>query len=376
MSKKVTFFITDNIGEIHLILPIADELNKRNIETKIVFTSQMVYKTYKKFYEKNINSTLRNKLHSLKYFFNENRKNKIIRITSKIFNIVLNLNFILKCLKKSDVYFIESSFRTSFGRFLLEINNIIFKKSIFGYLHGLRPYFKIRNTSRVNAINRKFKIFHLAISQNKNESDEIILDGFDKAISVGNPLLSDYFTYFKKKISKFQNSNILILPRAIGEFLTEKEAAEYLLEVKRISEKYFPKNKLVLHLHLKDRSVFFKKFIESNNLKNITISSEDIVSEVMKAQLVICNLTSAIYIAYALDIPAVELFTRQKDLIKWYPDGNGVSPFFHAGFKCFYEFNSFESFMRDFNVEKFRFNLNFQFEYLNVSKLERAIFEN
>ena len=127
MNKNITFFITDNIGEIYFIFPIAYDLIKnKNIEIKIIFTNEIIYKNFNEKYLEDLDPIIKSKISALKFLFDEKKFIKPLRIVSKFLNILFNFNIIFKSLKSSDFYFIESYFRTSFGRFLLIINNLIF----------------------------------------------------------------------------------------------------------------------------------------------------------------------------------------------------------------------------------------------------------
>ena len=50
MSKKVTFFISDNVGEIDIIFPIVLDLQKKNYITNILITNQKIYDDFQKLY--------------------------------------------------------------------------------------------------------------------------------------------------------------------------------------------------------------------------------------------------------------------------------------------------------------------------------------
>jgi len=131
MNKNVTFFISDNIGEIYLIFPIAYDLIKnKNIELKIIFTNEIIYKNFNEKYVGDVDLIKKSKISTLKFIFDEKKNLKPLRIISKFLNILINFNIIFKLLISSDFYFIESSFRTSFGRFLFMINNF----SLINYL--------------------------------------------------------------------------------------------------------------------------------------------------------------------------------------------------------------------------------------------------
>lgn len=371
MNKKVSFFITDNVGEIYFIFPIVNDLLKSNIETKIIFTNQTIYKNFCENYFEDLDPLLKSKISKLKFFFNEKTMLKTLRVVNKLLNIIINFFFIYKTLRNSDAYFIESSFRTSYGRFLLIINNLIFKKNIFVYMQGLSPFIVTKDSYKYSKIKRNFKIKHLAISNSKKEINELIKLGYDEAISLGYPIKSEYFLNLKKKYRKTEKLNILFLPRAIGPKLSVEDAKKYLFTIKRIAEKHFPDDNIVIHLHLKEQSDFFENFIKTNNFTNIIIKKDNPIKEIINARLVICNLTSAIYLAYCLDIPAVELFigkSETSDFIK--PEGSAYS---QLGFESYRDFDSFEKFIENFNRTNFKFNLKDELEMLDVSKLVKEI---
>ena len=375
MNKNITFFITDNIGEIYFIFPIAYDLIKnKNIEIKIIFTNEIIYKNFNEKYLEDLDPIIKSKISALKFLFDEKKFIKPLRIVSKFLNILFNFNIIFKSLKSSDFYFIESSFRTSFGRFLLIINNLIFKKDIFVYMQGLSPFVVTKNSFKFSKVKRKFKINHLAISNSEKEINELIQAGYDTAIPLGYPIKSAYFYNLKEKYQKNENLNILFLPRAIGPKLSERDAEKYLMEIKRITEKYFPHNKIVIHLHLKERSNFFIKTIKNKNLNNIVVKSGNPIKEIINSRLVICNLTSAIFIAYCLNIPAVELFigkNETSDFIK-----SNVTTYSQMGFESYRDFDSFEKFIKNFDNENFKFNLKNNFDNLDTSSLTKAILNN
>ncbi len=375
MNKNITFFIADNIGEIYFIFPIVyDLIKKKNIEIKIVFTNEIIYKNFNEKYLHDLDPIIRSRISTLKFLFNEKNFFKPLRIISKFLNILVNFNIIFKSLISSDFYFIESSFRTSFGRFLFIINNLIFKREIFVYKQGLSPFVVTKNSNKFSKVKRRFKINHLAISNSKKEISELIQAGYDTAIPLGYPLKSAYFYNLQKKYKRSENLNILFLPRAIGPKLSEKDAEKYLIEIKRITEKYFPLNKFTIHLHLKERSNFFNKTIKNKNLNNIVIKTGNPIKEIVNSRLVICNLTSAIFIAYCLNIPAVELFigkNETSDLIK-----SNVTAYSQMGFESYRDFESFEEFIKNFDSKNFKFNLKNNFDNLNISSLTKAILDN
>ena len=377
MNKKCAFFISDNIGETHIIFPIIYELlNKKNFDTKIIFTNEIVYNQFKKMYHQDLDLNLKSKIYRLKFFFNETWYNKPLRILCKFLNLILNLFFLLKIFINSDVFFIEGSFKTSFGRFLLKINNLFLKKNIIVYLQGLRPYIGAKDRSMFGSFKRNFKLFHLAYTDSKSEIDQINEAGFDGAIPIGFPLKSNYFNLLKEKLKVPGSKNILFLPRAIGDIHLKKEDAKNYLEViKKIMSNKFPDHKLVIHLHIKERTSFFQKYIEENNLENTILSDGNIIKDVTNADFVICNLTSAIYLVYALNIPSCEFYTRPDDIIKWYPELNGKTVYNFAGFQSFTSNKSFENFIDQLNLEKFKYNLNFNLNSLDTSKLVDAILE-
>ena len=261
-------------------------------------------------------------------------------------------------------------------KIFLKINNFIFKKTIIVYLQGLRPYIGVKNRSLFGSFKRNFKLLHLAYTNNKKEIDEISEAGFDGAIPIGFPLKSNYFDKLKKKFDLLDKKHILFLPRAIGDIhLREDEAGHYLLLIKKIMKKNFPDRKLVIHLHIKERTNFFKNFIKENDFENTVLTDKNIVKDMVNAELVICNLTSAIYLAYALNIPAVEFYTRTEDIIKWYPELNGVTVYDFVGFQSLKTDASFEGYMDQLNLEKFKYNLNIDLNSLDVSSLIDAILE-
>ncbi len=377
MTKKCIFFVSDNIGETHIIFPIIYELiNKKDFDIKIIFTNEIVYNQFKKIYYEDLDLNIKSKIFKLKFFFNETSYNKLQRILGKFLNIILNLLFLLKIFINSNVFFIEGSFNTSFGRFLLKINNLIFKKNIIVYLQGLRPYIGVKNRSKFGGFKRNFKLFHLAYTDDSKEIDEINEAGFDKAIPIGFPLKSNYFDDLKKKFTLPNKKNILFLPRAIGDIhLKEEEAKNYLLVIKKIMRKKFPNHKLVVHLHIKERTNFFKNFIKENNFENTLITDGNILKEMVNADFVICNLTSAIYLAYALNIPATEFYTRTEDIIKWYPELNGMTVYNFVGFQSLTTFKSFENYIDHLDLERFKYDLNINLNSLNILKLIDAILE-
>ena len=302
--------------------------------------------------------------------------NKTLRIFSKFLNLALNSFFLFKIFKSSNVFFIEDSFKTSFGRFFLKINNFIFKKKTIVYLQGLRPFIGVKNRSFFGGLKRNFKLLHLAYTNNKSEIDQINGAGYDGAIPIGFPLKSNYFNYLKKKLTIPGSKNILFLPRAIGDIhLTENEAKNYLLVIKKMMAKNFPDHGLVIHLHIKERTNFFNKFIEENNFKNTTITDGNILKDISNSDFVICNLTSAIYLVNALDIPAVEFYTRTQDIKKWYPEYNNITAYNFVGFNSFYTVESFESYTDQLDLKKFKYNLNIELNSLDISRLNDAVLE-
>ena len=228
-------------------------------------------------------------------------------------------------------------------------------------MQGLSPFVVTKNSFKFSKVKRKFKINHLAISNSEKEINELIQAGYDTAIPLGYPIKSAYFYNLKEKYQKNENLNILFLPRAIGPKLRyERDAEKYLMEIKRIAEKYFPHNKIVIHLHLKERSNFFIKTIKNKNLNNIVVKSGNPIKEIINSRLVICNLTSAIFIAYCLNIPAVELFigkNETSDFIK-----SNVTTYSQMGFESYRDFDSFEKFIKNFDNENFKFNLKNNFD--------------
>ena len=236
MTKKCIFFVSDNIGETHIIFPIIyDLINRKNFDIKIIFTNEIVFNQFQQIYYEDLDFNLKSKIFNLKFYLNETSHNKIKRIFSKFINIVFNLFFLLKIFINSDVYFIEGSFKTMFGKFFLKINNFIFKKTIIVYLQGLRPYIGVKNRSLFGSFKRNFKLLHLAYTNNKKEIDEISEAGFDGAIPIGFPLKSNYFDKLKKKFDLLDKKHILFLPTLIGVIqLREDEAGHYLLLIKKL----------------------------------------------------------------------------------------------------------------------------------------------
>ena len=63
MNKNITFFITDNIGEIYFIFPIAYDLIKnKNIEIKIIFTNEIIYKNFNEKYLEDLDPIIKSKM--------------------------------------------------------------------------------------------------------------------------------------------------------------------------------------------------------------------------------------------------------------------------------------------------------------------------
>ena len=117
MTKNV-FFVSDNIGETHIIFPIIyDLINRKNFDIKIIFTNEIVFNQFQQIYYEDLDFNLKSKIFNLKFYLNETSHNKIKRIFSKFINIVFNLFFLLKIFINSDVYFIEGSFKTMFENF-------------------------------------------------------------------------------------------------------------------------------------------------------------------------------------------------------------------------------------------------------------------
>ena len=118
MTKKCIFFVSDNIGETHIIFPIIyDLINRKNFDIKIIFTNEIVFNQFQQIYYEDLDFNLKSKIFNLKFYLNETSHNKIKRIFSKFINIVFNLFFLFKIFINSDVYFIEGSFKTMFGKF-------------------------------------------------------------------------------------------------------------------------------------------------------------------------------------------------------------------------------------------------------------------
>ena len=46
-------------------------------------------------------------------------------------------------------------------------------------------------------------------------------------------------------------------------------------------KKNFPDRKLVIHLHIKERTNFFKNFIKENDFENTVLTDKNIVKDIM-----------------------------------------------------------------------------------------------
>ena len=63
MTKKCIFFVSDNIGETHIIFPIIYELiNKKDFDIKIIFTNEIVYNQFKKIYYEDLDLNIKSKI--------------------------------------------------------------------------------------------------------------------------------------------------------------------------------------------------------------------------------------------------------------------------------------------------------------------------
>ena len=108
-------------------------------------------------------------------------------------------------------------------------------------------------------------------------------------------------------------------------------------------------------------------------MKNVVVSYNNIASEIVNSSFVICNLTSSIYMSYALNIPSIEIYTDKNAIKKWFPLGNGVTPYGYVGFKSINTFDEIEKYFKDLNLINFKFNLNISLDSLDASKLEETI---
>ena len=376
MSKKVTFFISDNVGEIDIIFPIVLDLQKKNYITNILITNQKIYDDFQKLYMEHTDNNILSKIKKLNFLFNEKIEKNMPRKIYKFLNIIFNLKIIFKFLNSSNVYFIENSFRTSFGRFLLKINNIIYKKTIICYPHGLRPFINFEPYNNLSNKNIKFKVYHLSFTNSHEENEIISKAGYTDNVPIGYPLKSDYWESMKTKLRKKSKKQFLLLPRHLHqEWLNEEDAKKLVLNISNSMQKYFSNYTLVIKIHPKDKTIFFQQLIDTFKIKNVVVSYDNIAYEIVNSSLVICNLTSSIYMSYALNIPSIEIYTDRNAIKKWFPLSNGLSPYEYVGFKSINSFDEIENYFKKLDLGNFKFNLNISLNNLDSSKLEKTISE-
>jgi len=329
--KKILIVISHSLGELDVLLPlIAGVKSKYNIEIKMIFSVNKIYRKFKTnhFYQfcakkleiKTIKCQLPNKFDYRNKFF----QYRIVLLSLKIYFIVIDIlkfPYIFYNLKWADIYMHEFSNQLSSTKYLHWGSSFLNKK-ILCYIHG----HAVNSSSRfIQRMDFKRNVTLLNFHEHNRRALEKY--GYNKQHILGYPkFFSEWKNLTNNYISSTSNRKekaVIIFSRPIHPYYMDKSKYEKLLlnsfKVIRLKYKTIP---IIIKPHPREELTEIKKILSESNQRNYFFSTEDASVVSQGAILAISFWTSAILASLANNVPSVEYYIESERFREIEPKGS------------------------------------------------------
>jgi len=326
--KRLTFFITNSIGELDVLLPVICRLGATNYNYHVIFLVRSIFEKYKSnhFYQK-VFGLLNIKCEYVlmpNKFDNRDNSGIVISYIAKACSGLMSNTYgafkLYRLVKKSDLAFHEFSCQINSVKLLYKISHILGKR-IFVYIHG----HACQMDTKLRKVNYCTRDAHLLIFH-KHSSHVYRKMGYEKQLIIGYPKFYPEWEKFVRKYffqNNFSERYVLIFTRPISAYyMDEQTYSDLLLEsFSAVYECLGDDTLIVVKPHPREDVVHLKDVLLEYKGRYV-ISQVDSYVLSLHAIIAISFWTSAILSSLSLKVPSVEFYREAKKFRDIEPDGS------------------------------------------------------